>query len=150
MYRNTLVGGTCGLLLFLFVLRDVPQASTTFSPFKLVLKEGWEQPPSQAVGVRAHCKDLRTRLLRARRLALENLQEVKQKQKSNYDKTAREREFQVGDTVLVLLPTSASKLLTKRQGPFEIIRCAKPVDYEVLQPRHQREREIFCVNLLKA
>ena len=43
----------------------------------------------------------------------QNLMEGQKKQKEWYDKEARLREFEVGDTALVLLPTSASKLLAR-------------------------------------
>ena len=50
----------------------------------------------------------------------QNLMEGQRKQKEWYDKEARHREFEVGDTVLVLFPTSASKLLARWQGPYQI------------------------------
>lgn len=75
----------------------------------------------------------------ARKVAQENIEMAQQCQKAHCDQKARERDFQVGDKVLILLPTSANKLLTKWQGPFKIIRKAGPVDSEVYRPGHIRE-----------
>ena len=50
-------------------------------------------------------------------LVKENLSKSQEKQKIQYDKDARMREFADGDPVLVLLPTSSSNLLAQWQGP---------------------------------
>ncbi|MGH0192015.1 UNVERIFIED_CONTAM: hypothetical protein FKN15_002352 [Acipenser sinensis] len=55
------------------------------------------------------------------------------------------RTFQLGDKVLLLLPSSESKLLAKRQGPYEV----GTVDHEICQPERWREKHIYHVNLLK-
>ena len=47
------------------------------------------------------------------------------------DKEARLREFEVGDTVLVLLPTSTSKLPARWQGPHQITKRVSLVNYQV-------------------
>ena len=57
--------------------------------------------------------------------------------------------FQEDQKVLLLLPTSASGLLTKRQGPYEIIRKTGPVTYELLLPDCQKKHQVFHVNLLR-
>ena len=44
-------------------------------------------------------------------LARDNLKKVQFKQKTYYDKRARSRKFDVGDKVLLLLPTESNKLL---------------------------------------
>lgn len=44
----------------------------------------------------------------------ENLMKVQSKQKQWYDKGARMREFMKGDPLMVLLPTSSSKLLAQQ------------------------------------
>ena len=41
---------------------------------------------------------------------------ARRRQKEWFDRQARERELKVGEKVLILLPTSASKLLAKWQG----------------------------------
>lgn len=83
-------------------------------------------------------------------LAYENMEGAQQCQKASYVQKAQEREFQIGDKVLVLLPTSANKLLTKWLGLFEITRKVGPIDYDIHRPRHVREHQIYHVNVSKA
>ena len=45
-----------------------------------------------------------------------NLKEAQQRQKTCYDQTARERELEPGEEVLVLLPISGNKLSAPWQG----------------------------------
>ena len=54
-------------------------------------------------------------------LAQVNETKVKQKQNAYYDKKARNREFEIVQKVLVLLPTQTSKLLASWKGPFTIV-----------------------------
>ena len=61
----------------------------------------------------------------------QNLGQSQAEQKVWYDRSARSREFQSGEEVLVLLPTSASKLLARWQGPYKIVKKVGWVKYEV-------------------
>lgn len=56
------------------------------------------------------------------RLSQENLLQAQQHQQRLYNRGAKVRQFSPGDKVLVLLPSSNSKLLTKWQGPFVVTR----------------------------
>lgn len=51
--------------------------------------------------------------------------------------------------MLLLLPTSETKLIVRWQGPYKVIRRTGPVDYEVETPDKKEKRKIFHVNLLK-
>ena len=68
------------------------------------------------------------KLLKMSELVQENLSKSQSQQKTWYDKKARVHEFQPGDLVLVLLPTSTSKLL---EGPYQIKRHMGKVTYVV-------------------
>ena len=119
----------------LFAYREVPQVSTGFSPFELlygrevrgpldVLRESWVE------------------------MARENEARAKDQQKKWYDGNARSRKFNEGDEVLlVMLPTSASKLLAQLQGPYTVTRKVGEVSYEVDDRR--KRRRIFHVNMLR-
>ncbi|XP_073668194.1 uncharacterized protein [Paramisgurnus dabryanus] len=146
----------------LFAYREVPQASTGFSPFELLygwqvqgpldlLRKGWEGTTSGAEekGIVQYVLEMRDRLERYREEAKENLQEAQKKQKLWYDKYARKREFLPGQKVLLLLPTSANKLLTKWQGPYSVIRKMGPVTYEIHHPDKGKTKQTYHVNLLK-
>ena len=54
-----------------------------------------------------------------------------QKQKQYYDRSAKSRSFEVGDKVLVLLPTTTNKLKLRWTGSYKVTRKVSSVDYEV-------------------
>jgi len=142
----------------LFAYREVPQATTGFSPFELlygrrirgplsVLREVWtsgEQPND--TGIIQYIMQMRERLASMTELAQDNKIQAQAKQKVWYDQSARDRSYVVGDRVLVLLPTSTQKLLAQWQGPYPITRRVGDVDYEVLIGRR---RSVLHVNLLR-
>ena len=53
------------------------------------------------------------------------------KQNTYYDKRARSRKFDVGDKVLLLLPTESNNLLLQWKGPYEIVEVLNRMDYKV-------------------
>ena len=144
----------------LFAYREVPQASTGFSPFELIygrqvrgpldiLKETWEASKRSSESVVSYVFTIQERLAKMSELARENLSRAQQQQKRWYDRTARDREFEPGDHVLVLLPTSTSKLLAQWHGPYPVKRQLSPVTYEVdMFDKHKRKR-VFHVNMLR-
>lgn len=54
-------------------------------------------------------------------LVKDNLVKSQREQKRWYDRNVRERQFQAGDQVLVLLPTTTNKLLAQWQGPYPVL-----------------------------
>lgn len=80
-------------------------------------------------------------------LATINERKAKTKQKSYYDKKSRSRKLEVGQKVLVLLPTHTSKLLASWKGPYTIIDKVSPVDYKI--KINGKTEKIFHVNMLK-
>ena len=147
----------------LFAYREAPQASTGFSPNELVfgrqlrgpldvMKEVWtdsQQPQPEAKSVIQHMLNIRDRLDRCQEVANKNLRSAQQRQKAWYDKNARTRSFKAGDNVLVLLPSSTSKLLAEWQGPYPITKQVGPVSYEVNMFDKRRKKRIFHVNMLR-
>ena len=108
----------------LFAIREVPQESLGFSPFELlygrnvkgpmaILRELWsgEASDEQVLSTYQYEIELRDRLEQTCKLAHEHLKKVQIKQKAYYDRRARSRKFDVGDKVLLLLPTDSNKLL---------------------------------------
>ncbi len=149
------------LLPFLmFAVREVPQSSTGFSPFELLygrqprgildlVKEGWEEQTKTSKNIVKYVILLRDRLELVGRLAQENLKLAQHRQEQQYNKQARIRTFRPGDKVLLLLPSSESKLYAKWQGPYEVIRGIGNVNYEIRQPNRRNKTEIYHINLLK-
>lgn len=80
-------------------------------------------------------------------LAKEKEKVEKHKQKVFYDRKSRTRQYEVGDKVLVLLPSNTSKLLAQWKGPFEITEKVGNVDYRVKVKRYKET--VFHVNMLK-
>ena len=70
---------------------------------------------------------------------LDNLEKAQEKQKKCYDLNAREQSLEVGEKVLVLLPTSTNKLLAQWQGPYEVVKKISKVVYQV-EMRNKRKR----------
>uniref|UniRef100_A0A8C6VTB1 Gypsy retrotransposon integrase-like protein 1 n=1 Tax=Nothobranchius furzeri TaxID=105023 RepID=A0A8C6VTB1_NOTFU len=144
----------------LFAYREVPQASTGFSPFELLyghkvrgpldlLKDYWENPTSTGDNVVAYVVKMRQRLEEMTALAQESLRTAQQNQKRWYDCKARERSFTPGQQVLLLLPTSENKLLAKWFGPYEITRKVGKLTDELFMPDRTKKYQTFHVNLLK-
>ena len=138
----------------------MPQASTGFSPFELldgrsargpmdILRETWEAREDSEESVVSHVLLMQERLTRMTELVQENLGRAQKVQKTWYDRNARLREFEPGDSVLVLLPTSTSKLRAQWQGPYEVKRRIGKLNYEVDMCDTQKRKRIFHVNMLR-
>ncbi len=113
-----------------------------------VLRETWEGP-SESKNEIQHVLDLRTKLHTLGQLSMENLLQAQDKQSRLYNRGTRLRNFAPGDKVLVLLPTSSSKLLAKWQGPFEVTRWIRDLNYEMIQTDRSGAHQIYHLNLLK-
>ncbi len=96
----------------LFAVQGVPQASTGFSPFELlygrqlrgvldVIKESWEEGPSNSRSEIQYVMDLQAKLHTLGRLSMENLLQAQDKQMRLYNRGTRLRQFTPGEKVLV-------------------------------------------------
>jgi hypothetical protein len=143
----------------LFAYREVPQASTGFSPFELLFGFEVRGPlflikerildldcETEEIPVTQYVMEMRERLKEFLRLSNENETASKSKEKMYYDRSSRSRKFSVGDKCLLLLPTSTSKLLAEWKGPYEIVRKLNKVDYIV---RIDDKERTFHINMLK-
>lgn len=146
----------------MFAYREVPQASTGFSPFELLygwdvqgpldlLRKHWEGPSAVQTdrSIVQFVLEMRERLSKYLEEAEGNLQKAQKAQKTWYDRQARSREFKPGQKVLLLLPSSTNKLLAKWQGPYTVTRKMGPVTYEVLHPEKKKSKQTYHINLLK-
>ena len=115
----------------LFAYREVPQESTSFSPFELlyrrtirgpmeILQEIWSGKESNEESVNAYryVFQLRNRLESTCQLARESLKQSQVRYKKYFDRKAKVRTVEVGDKVLLMLPTNHSKLLMRWKGPY--------------------------------
>ena len=106
-----------------------------------LLKEGWEAKPGASENVVSHFLLIRNRLERMAEVVQQNMRRAQARQKCWYNRTARERTLQAEEKVLVLLPTSTSKLhVVKRVGK---------VTYQLPGGYNKKRRHIFHINLLR-
>ena len=145
----------------LFACREVPQASTGFSPFELlygrqvrgpldILQESWVSKVDRASdNVLAYVLKMREKMEGATRGVRRHMERVQQGQQTWYDKGARERSFQPGQQVLLLLPAVENKLLAKWQGPYTVVRKLSSTTYEIEMLDKRNPRQVFHINLLK-
>ena len=144
----------------LFAYREVPQASTGFSPFELlygrevrgpldVLRETWEEPTSGGENVISHVLSMREKLATMSAIVRENMERAQATQKTWYDRTARTRGFKPGDRVLVLLPTSTHKLRAQWQGLYRVVSKLGEANYVVDMDNKRKRQRTFHVNMLR-
>ena len=144
----------------LFAYREVPQASTGFSPFELlygknvrgpldILRETWTASTQSSTSSVSYVLEMRQRMSEMMELVKENLARAQKKQKLWYDGKARVREFTEGQEVLVLLPTANNKLEAKWSGPYKITKKVGQVNYTVDMKGTRKRFRVFHVNMLR-
>ncbi|XP_063070441.1 uncharacterized protein LOC134461440 [Engraulis encrasicolus] len=144
----------------LFAIREVPQSSTGFSPFELLLsyrprglldiaKEAWEEQPCKQRTIVEHVGAMKERMRVVYPIVREHMETAQRQQQASYNRPAQPREFKPGDRVLVLVPTVECKFLATWQGPYEVIERIGEVNYKVRQPDKRKTEQIYHINLLK-
>ncbi|XP_074845252.1 adhesion G protein-coupled receptor F5-like [Carettochelys insculpta] len=120
----------------LLAIREVPQSRHVLLPLR-------------ATELLEYVFQLQERLEQVGALAKENLKAAQEAQPQTYNWKAQNHSFEMHDRVLVLLPSSESKLLAQWQGPYEVVRAVGPVTYEIHQPDRWKKTQRYHVNLLK-
>lgn len=145
----------------LLMLRSTPEASTGFSLFEVLYGrdqrnlldidwETWEESKESEQPLVNYILKLQNRLGSIGRMVEENLKAAQGQQKEAFDRKAHPRTFQVGDLILLLLPSSYNKLLAQLQGPYQITKALSDVTYRVEHPDRKKPSQIYHINLLKA
>ena len=142
----------------LFAVRELPNASTTFSPFELMFGRSPRGPidllantwmggkdAEEAKTVYQYVTDLKNHIYDACQTAHDEVDEARKTQKFYHDKKALGRKFKVGDQVLLLLATTANKLTMQWKGPYEIVEVCKN-DYKI---DIQGSVRLYHANMLK-
>ena len=145
----------------LFAYREVPCQSTSYSPFELLygrsvrgpfslIKETWVCKESLPKSVISYVLEARRRLCEMQNIVHENVQKSQAKQKKLYDEKSACRKFQIGDKVLVLLPTPGSKLESKWQGPYTVTNVfSNGLNYELDREKGRKQKRTYHINLLR-
>jgi len=79
-------------------------------------------------------------------LARQELAKASKRHKQYYDTRTRDRKFQLGDKVLMLLPTDNNKLKMQWKGLFDVIKKVAKHDYRIVV---NGKEKTFHANLLK-
>ena len=112
-----------------------------------MLKELWtEENTSEVHNTYQYVFDLRHGLEDTCRLARESLHTVQSSQKHVFDMKTRDRKFNVGDRVLLLLSMEHNKLMIQRQEPHEVQEVVNLMDYKICV---KGKTKIYHANLLK-
>jgi len=124
----------------MFAVRDTRQDSTGFTPFELLyghkvrtpialLKRIWtdDDEDPEVKTLYQYAVNVRDRVEETCKMAKEELAKVHK----YYNKRTRDRKLQVGDSVLLLLPTERNKLTLAWRGPYKVVRIVGDFDYLV-------------------
>ena len=138
----------------LFAYREIPQESTGFSPFKLmygrtvrgpmhILKEVWtnEQQEPVVKSSYQYVVELRDRIETTLEIARQGLEKIQLEVN-----TTVTRKLNVGDRVLILLPTDGNKLLMQWKGPYVVKEKLGQNDYKI---EVKGKIKTYHINLLK-
>ena len=130
----------------LWAYREIPNMTTGVSPYQLVfgksgrgplavLKESWTGEKlildSLHKPAQEYLKVVQENLRIGLDIAQENASKNQAKYVDNYNTSAKDKKFEVGDLVLILLPSSTNKLMSHWQGPGTITSVVSPYSYRV-------------------
>ena len=90
--------------------------------------------------------ELQERLEETCKIAHREQHKAKEKQKKWYDKGARKKRLQVGNKILLLLPTKTSKRTMQWKGPYKLIQLVGQNDYVIDMDGKEKT---FHANMLK-
>ena len=149
-----------GLPLLLFAVRESVQESFGFSPFELVfghnvrgplkvLREKLLSDDDESPGLLEYVSTFRGRLSRARELAADHLKSSQRNMKQLFDKKAKERSFDPGEKVLILLPIPGDPLHARYSGPYVVEKKMSDVNYLIRTPDRQKKKRLCHINMLK-
>ena len=144
----------------LFAYREVPQESMRFSPFELlygrtvrgpmaVLRDLWANDGQSQPVLKPEVEyvaDLRNRLASTCEVAQQHLGQASKRYARAFNRKAKERWFDAGDEVLLLLPVKKNKLQLAWRGPYTVIERVGDWDYKI---QVGGKEKLFHANLLK-
>lgn len=144
----------------MFAARDVPNDSLGFSPNDLVFAhrvrgpvdvvfDAWSSGSEDPQPLLKYVQSTRERLLKATKMARDNLCKAQSSMKEYYDRNTRVRSFKVGDEVLALLPVLGKPLAAKYSGPYTIKEVIGDTNYKIETPDRRKDCQICHVNMLR-
>jgi len=130
----------------LWALREVPNATTSTSPYMLVygrtprgplavVKESWtgenDTGARLAQPVEDYLLDLRSKLSEAAEFAQSHANAAQQSYTAHYNLRARQKKFKERDRVIVLAPENTGKMGNRWLGPGTVVKVKSPYSYLV-------------------
>ena len=149
-----------GIHFLLFAAREAVQDSLGYSPFELVfghsvrgplklMKEQLLAEDDASLNLLNYVSDFKLKLSKAFELAQNNLRSTQNKMKARYDKSSKERQFEVGERVLAFLPVSGKPLQARYFGPYTVMKKVSDVNYIVNTPGRRKSQQLCHINMLK-
>ena len=114
-----------------------------------VLKSGWTDKDAPQTTTLEWMLELRSRLDQMTDIAIQTQTEMQAETKARYDKHAKERHFDVGDQVPVLMPVISIKLTAQWTGPYLVENKLSPVTYTVRMPDKRKKTRTIHINMMK-
>lgn len=142
----------------LFAYREVPQATTGFSPFELIYGRSVKGPLSilkeimtddsneETKSCYRYFIELQSRLKQTLEIVKNEVVKAQGKQKSYYDKRTKPKDIHPGDEVLVMLPTQRNKMKMQWKGPYKVIDEPHNNDYSI---KVMGKTKTYHANMLK-
>ena len=101
-----------------------------------ILRDHWsltKEPDTQPQNLNTakYLDNLQEKLATALSMADDNCRNAQDRYVKHYNKTAKEKVFEVGDLVLVLLPTSTNKLVSEWIGPATVVAKVSAHSYRI-------------------
>ncbi|PIK62461.1 hypothetical protein BSL78_00558 [Apostichopus japonicus] len=107
------------------------------------MKEKWLTDSPAEVNVLDYVSDLNERLHKASKLAKDNLLKSQDRMKKRFDQKSKERSFQTGEKVLVLLPVHGEPLRARFSGPYRVAKKISDVNYIIDTPGRRKTSVLF-------
>ena len=140
---------------------QTPHTGTQISPAELVFghrtrgildiaRETWTDgdPASKQLkmSTTTYIEQLRENIETALAAARQNTTKAEERMKRNYDKNSSVRSLEPGELALVLIPTTANKLMARWRGPYKVLRRLENGNYEL---EVGRRKAILHINSLR-
>ncbi len=113
-----------------------------------ILRELWtkESVDPEIKTTYQYVLDLRERIQDTCELASQELAKVQLRNQGYYNRKTRDRTFQVGEKILLLLPTVHNKMGLQWKGPYSVVKKVSNLDYQI---KMDNKIKTFHVNMLK-
>ena len=139
----------------LFAVRDSVSSATNYTPFQLVFAHNVRNPLKlvkeqlyQSEDVLS-VEELKENVRKAWEVAQKHAEQYHEGMKTLYDRKSEDREFKVGDEVLVLLPTPGKPLAEKYVGPCTVTEKVSEKNYKIRFTEGRRNEKVFHIDRLK-